>query len=97
MLRLLIILAIIYLIIRSIKSWWPKSITSQQSVSSRTAGEIDDVMIKDPFCDVYFPKRNGVSLKIDGKELYFCSTTCRDEYVKAGMDRNNKRGEASAG
>jgi YHS domain-containing protein len=88
--RLLILFAIIYLLIRSVKSWWPKRTPSQQSVSNRTAGEIDDVMIKDPFCDAYFPKRTGVLLKMRGKELFFCSTTCRDEYIKGDIDANNK-------
>ncbi|MBU1163547.1 MAG: hypothetical protein KKA75_05285 [Proteobacteria bacterium] len=38
-------------------------------------------MIKDPFCETYFPKRNGVHLLVDGKDLYFCSTECRDKFI----------------
>jgi YHS domain-containing protein len=55
--------------------------TSQKTVFGKTAAEIDDLMVKDPFCEVYFPKRDAVHLKVDGKDLYFCSTECRDNYV----------------
>jgi YHS domain-containing protein len=41
-----------------------------------------DVMIKDPECGVYFPQREGISLRVDGETLYFCSEKCRDEYKK---------------
>jgi len=49
-------------------------------VFNKTAGEMDDVMIKDPFCEIYFPKKDSVHLRIDGKDLYFCSTECRDKF-----------------
>jgi YHS domain-containing protein len=57
--------------------------SSSRSVSSDTAAEIDDVMIKDPFCEAYFPKRNGVHLTFGGKDLYFCSNQCKDKYLAA--------------
>ncbi|MBW1728928.1 MAG: hypothetical protein JRI63_11780 [Deltaproteobacteria bacterium] len=49
---------------------------------NKTAGEIDDVMIKDPFCEIYFPKKDGVHLRINGKDLYFCSKECRDKFLE---------------
>jgi YHS domain-containing protein len=39
-------------------------------------------MIKDPFCEIYFPKKDGVHLRIDGKDLYFCSEECRDKFLE---------------
>jgi YHS domain-containing protein len=57
--------------------------SSQKHVFDKTAAEIDDVMIKDPFCNVYFPKRDGVRLNLDGKDLYFCSAECRDKFMAA--------------
>ncbi len=86
--RLLILLGIIYLVYRALKSYFKSSglfqnTSSQKPVSGsdKIAGEIDDVMIKDPYCEVYFPKRNGVHLKVDGKDLYFCSKKCKDKYL----------------
>jgi len=62
--------------------------SSRRSVSGQTAAEIDDVMIKDPFCEAYFPKRNGVHLNFDGKDLYFCSSRCKDNYL---AERSEKK------
>ena len=55
--------------------------TSKKTVSGNTTGEIDDVMIKDPYCEAYFPKRNAVHLEVKGNDLYFCSPECRDNYI----------------
>ena len=80
--RLLILLGVIYLCYRALKSWMLQGRSSQKTVFGNTAGEIDDVMIKDPFCEIYFPKKDGVHLRIDGKDLYFCSKECRDKFVE---------------
>lgn len=56
--------------------------TVNQSLSEMTADKVDDVMIKDPVCEVYFPKREGIHLHHQGQDLYFCSQACRDAYVR---------------
>jgi YHS domain-containing protein len=45
-------------------------------------------MIKDPFCEAYFPKRTGVHLNFGGKDLYFCSRQCKDKYF---AERSGKK------
>ena len=85
--RLLIIIGIAYLAYRALKSWMLQNVSKEKTVTGETTGEIDDVMIKDPFCQVYFPKRNGVHLKADGEDLYFCSKECRDRFIEV---RNEK-------
>lgn len=79
--RLLITIALIYLGYRMFKSWIAPRATPRQPFPGRAENPIDDVMIKDPYCDAYFPQRNGVHLSVDGKDLYFCSKECRDKYV----------------
>jgi len=54
---------------------------NKKTVSGKEAGQIDDVMIKDPYCETYFPKRNAVHLNLDANDLYFCSKECRDKYI----------------
>ena len=82
--RLLIFLAIVYLVYRVVKSWMLKNLPpSDDAVSCPTAGEIDDVMVKDPYCEVYFPKRKGIHLRADGQDLYFCSPECKGKYIEA--------------
>jgi hypothetical protein len=53
----------------------------KKKVSGNKAGQIDDVMIKDPYCEAYFPKRNAVHLNFNANDLYFCSKECRDKYI----------------
>jgi YHS domain-containing protein len=43
---------------------------------------IDDIMVKDPFCKVYFPQRQGIRATIHGVEYYFCSKECRDKFIE---------------
>ncbi|MEJ2222369.1 MAG: hypothetical protein P8X80_16375 [Desulfobacterales bacterium] len=50
-------------------------------VAGKAGGQIDDVMIKDPFCQAYFPRRDAVHLNLSGDDLYFCSKECRDQYM----------------
>jgi len=85
--RLLIIIGVAYLAYRALKSWMLQNVSTEKTVTGETTGEIDDVMIKDPFCQAYFPKRNGVHLKADGEDLYFCSKECRDRFIEM---RNEK-------
>jgi len=80
--RLLILLGIVYLCYRFLKSWILKDQSSHKTVSGKKAGEIDNVMVKDPYCGVYFSRKDGVDLKIGGQDLYFCSHECRDKFVE---------------
>ena len=79
--RLVILLGLIYLCYRALKSWMIQSGLSQDTVSGKSAHQIDDEMIKDPVCDMYFPKKDGVHLRSEEEDYYFCSTACRDKFV----------------
>ena len=81
MIKFLILLAVGYLLYRSMKTWMFPPSGPKKNVSSRTGTQIDDVMIKDPLCEAYFPRRKAVHLKLNGNDLYFCSTACRDKYM----------------
>ena len=86
--KLIILGLIIYLVYKVLKSWMFRRGPLKTKVSREAAGEIDDVMVKDPYCEVYFPKRDGVHLNINGKELYFCSTECRDKFIAEHSKRD---------
>ena len=81
MIKILILLGVGYLLYRSMRTWMFPDERSRKNVPKRGGGEIDDVMIKDPFCETYFPKRNAVHLNISGNDYYFCSKACRDQYL----------------
>ena len=80
--RLLALIALLYLGYRLLKSWLLKETSSQKAVFKEKVGEIDDVMVKDPYCEVYFAKKDGVNLNVNGKDVYFCSKECKDKFLK---------------
>ncbi|CAN2039822.1 hypothetical protein GMMP15_1490006 [Candidatus Magnetomoraceae bacterium gMMP-15] len=49
--------------------------------------EIDDVMVKDQCCGVYFPKRECIETTINGQIMYFCSTECRDKFIEKSKQK----------
>ena len=82
MIRFLIIGVVIYVFYRAFKNWMLKNTPEiRRPGSGKAMGAIDDVMVKDPFCEVYFPKREGVTARVNGEELHFCSARCRDKYL----------------
>ena len=80
--KLIIYLGLGYLVYKFVKSVILPKAPPARKVRQQTAGQIDDVMIKDPFCETYFPQRNGIHLKFENRDLYFCSTDCRDKFVE---------------
>ena len=81
MIRLIVIVALVYICYRALKAWILRSApTIEDGDRRKPAGHIDDVMVKDPYCEVYFPKRKGVPLERNGQELLFCSKECREKY-----------------
>jgi len=79
--KLLILLVVGYFCYRAMKNWMMAGSPSSDKVSSASAGEIDDVMIQDPVCGVYFPKGSGVELHYKGEELFFCSQECKAKFT----------------
>jgi len=79
--KLLILLVVGYLCYRVLKNWMIAGGQPREHVSSSPKEQIDDVMIQDPVCGVYFSKENSIIAEIDGQELYFCSPKCKDQYL----------------
>jgi len=81
--RFIIFCILIYWGYRFLKGWISsEGPTLRKTEDSNDMGKIDDVMVKDPFCETYFPKRKGIKEIIDGTEYYFCSKTCRDKFME---------------
>lgn len=78
--RTLVFLLLVYLAYKAVKSWLAKNIKA--SNQRYTPGNVvDDEMIKDPWCDVYIPKRESVVLSHHGRQYHFCSNACRDKFL----------------
>jgi YHS domain-containing protein len=81
MIKFLILFGVGYLLYRAMRSWMSPDARPKKNVSGKATGEIDDVMIKDPYCGAYFPRRDAVHLHFGGNDLYFCSKECRDQFM----------------
>ena len=80
--RLLIYALLIYLGYRAFKAWASPGKRIARPSEQDGLTRVDDVMVKDPFCETYFPEGKGVRGVIEGKTYYFCSATCRDKYLE---------------
>jgi uncharacterized protein len=79
--KLLLIIIIAYLVYRAAKSWLMRSLGAPPGDGASNP-RIDDVMVKDPVCGIYFPRREGVELRHGGQVFIFCSTACRDRFLE---------------
>ncbi len=90
MIRIIILAVVGYVFYRALKSLMFPAPDASNTVADKNIGKIDDVMIKDPYCEAYFPKRNAVHLNFDGQDLYFCSAECKDKYITARSENESK-------
>lgn len=79
--RLLLLIFIVYMAYLAGKAWLRRTLQAPGANGSRQP-KIDDVMIKDPVCGIYFPRREGVELNQGGQSYRFCSTACRDRFLE---------------
>ena len=86
MIRFLILLGIGYFGYKLVRNWIAGNVS--RTVTSRSAGQIDDIMVKDPYCEVYFPKREAIHLQVDGEDFYFCSQECRDNFLASREEKS---------
>ena len=81
-LRLLAFIGLVFLVGKGIRLWLAAVQAGQRIArADGESSQIDDVMVKDPYCKVYFPKRDGVYVRFKGQDLYFCSQACRDKFM----------------
>ena len=89
MIRFIILAVLGYVAYRALRSWMFPTESSTGSVEGKSSREIDDVMVQDPYCKVYFPQRKAVHLNFGGEDLQFCSTRCKDEFLAAHLKKKD--------
>ena len=91
MLKFVILGLVAYVFFRALKNWMTGGGASgRQQTTGRAA---DDVLIQDPVCKTYFTRREGVHLRHEGRDLYFCSPECRDRYLLETSSLDDPSGE----
>jgi YHS domain-containing protein len=92
MIKLLIYFGLGYLVYKLFKALVFTKSQPLRNTRPQSVDQIDDIMVKDPFCETHFPKKDGVHLKISGEDLYFCSSECKEKYL-AGRSTHNTHHE----
>jgi YHS domain-containing protein len=82
LIRLIILGALVYFGLKAVKRLFLSGVVSNRESGGNAVSKVDDIMIKDPYCQSYFPKRNGIRLHFNGEDLFFCSPECRDNFLK---------------
>ena len=88
MIRVVILFIVGYLGYRWVRRWLQSKKLSGR-MSAGPVGHIDDVMVKDPQCGAYFPRRDGIVLKRKEGDLLFCCPECRDTYLSARFEQKS--------
>jgi uncharacterized protein len=76
--RTLVILLIVRLVLRALFSRQldARRPRPNKARTERAGGEL----VRDPQCGTYIPKSRAVVVGHGARAVYFCSTTCRDNY-----------------
>ena len=74
-----ILFYVIYKIIITIRQ--EKSFAVKDNHSKTTVASGED-LVEDPCCHTYIPISQACRKEIAGKEHYFCSKECSEEYIK---------------
>jgi YHS domain-containing protein len=86
LIRWIIILVVGYLLFRFLRRF----LSSPKLSERNPPREIQDEMVQDPVCKVYLPKRQAKVLNgPKGIIYYFCSTQCREKFIKEAKDRGS--------
>jgi uncharacterized protein len=55
---------------------------NKASKPRRDSKRASGIMVKDETCNTYLPKENAIREVYKGKEYYFCSSECRQKFLK---------------
>jgi len=70
----LVIIAVIVAVVLFLFRWFLAPAPKKPSSPGSTE------MVKDPNCEIYVPQTEALRREISGKEHFFCSEKCADEY-----------------
>jgi Cu+-exporting ATPase len=53
-------------------------------VTGEDKGPEPDVLVQDPVCQTYIPRKEALKTEKDGKAYYFCSEGCLKRFRRSG-------------
>lgn len=81
--RLLVIGVLLYILYKLLVGPRKKGVYGSRQGDPPTSGNpVQDVLVEDPVCHTYIPKRQAIQLHHDKKMYYFCSDKCCQTFLK---------------
>lgn len=92
--RFLIILALILILYYLFKGLFRSQTQDRGSTREPADGRkgTGHELVKDPYCQTYIPKDTAFRAKIGGREHFFCSRECMENYIE-----EEKKGTSGSG
>ncbi len=86
--RIIILAALFYILYRLI---FGKKKDKKQSRPLSESPANGDVLVEDPFCHTYVPRKQAIQAIKDGKKFYFCSDRCCQAFLQI-EDQDSEKG-----
>jgi len=92
--KFLVILALILILYYLFKGLFRSQAKDRGSAPRPADGrkETGHELVKDPYCQTYIPKDTAFRAKVGGREHFFCSRECMENYIKAEKTEASERG-----
>lgn len=78
-LKIIILLVLFYLLYRLYLVGRKKRLAEREGAAGPPPA-IDDILVQDPVCGAYVPRSQALHRQQDGKEFFFCSEKCRNQF-----------------
>jgi uncharacterized protein len=53
--------------------------------------QIEADLVQDPQCGAYILPAQGVTARVDGKTLHFCSESCKDKFLLGQSEKSSEK------
>ena len=86
MFRFVILITLIYLLYKIIVKVNQHKTEINENMQCKSKSPSGEDLIEDPVCHTYVPVSQSYKKEISGKDYYFCSKQCSDQY---SIEKNN--------
>jgi len=81
-LRLLILIVLLYILFRLLTGGKKRRVKSADKKGRAGQLGAHDVLVEDPVCHTYVPKKQAVVAQQGDTTYFFCSEKCRDTFLR---------------
>lgn len=97
MVRFILLSILLTLLLRALLRLWNgvvRGIQGDRPPQGRQGAQVPQrgvQMVRDPICGTFIVPNNAIAVTADKGREYFCSTECRDAYLRRGRDTARER------